>query len=77
MYPRDDMGTAKFLDRLLAAAIAGFCGLFPGSLLAALVLRITGEGVWVVWFPVVALAVYGFFAPSRFRDAFGRFIGGR
>lgn len=73
MYTHDDRESAKFPERIFAAVIAGVCGYFVGWLIAIIAVRVIGGGAWLAWLPAIALAVYGFMAPTRSRDMLTEF----
>jgi len=73
MYTLDDQDSAKLGDRIITAAIAGISGYLVGWVVALVVVRLFSGGAWVVWVPTIALALYGFLAPTRSRDALSRF----
>ena len=75
MYTADDQDTAKIVDRIIAAIIAGLCGYFVGWLVAVIVVSFSGGGQWLTWLFVVGFTIFAFIAPSRSRDIWSHFWG--
>ncbi len=72
-FEHDDTGTAKLPDRLIAAAIAGLCGWFFGSLVAVALERLFQASWGLGWWITAAFVAYGFLAPNRSRTLWSEF----
>jgi len=73
MYSKDDLHTAKFGDRAIAAVIAGFCGYFFGLLLSMIAASFFGNDIGLKWIVGGLFASFGFIAPSRSREFWSSF----
>jgi len=73
MYLNDDYKTAKIGDRIIARAIAGFCGFWLGGFFGILVYEFTDNNYGLAWFFALALGVFAFFAPSKSREIWSAF----
>ena len=62
MYLNDDYKTAKIGDRIIARAIAGFCGFWLGGFFGILVYEFTDNNYGLAWFFALAFGVFAFFS---------------